>query len=56
MIVRESEWKDSIPAEHPGEVVVRLLPDGTRVVYREGRDPLTVPAYTPRYTTEVRRG
>jgi hypothetical protein len=50
MIVREADWKDSVPFEHPNEVIVRMLPDGRRMVYRPGQAPLTLPKVEPRYT------
>lgn len=50
IIVRESEWKDSLLAEHPKEVLIRVREDGSRLLYRPGcREPLKIPAYEPRY-------
>jgi hypothetical protein len=54
MIVRESEWRDTIPAEQPTESIVRACEDGSTLVYRPGcAEPLVVPPYAPRYAQKL---
>ena len=56
MIVNDADWNDSILIEHPNEVIVRLLPDGRRTVYRPGVRPITLPKVEPRYTNKPKPG